>query len=516
MSVQSAAPPETAQQTGDDWVQIDELGSPTRSWSGEAARVVTVGMSELAVTRLRAAGPFEPQEGFDNLAESALAVVSTRAPLAEINEALAALREAGVPVVALVHTGGEAAAVEVMRAGGRGIVAEGNEAALVAVLTGGAHDTGLVDSYERQLARASGGGATASDRDAVTGLPGPRAFRQRLDELLQGGDVPRLGYVHVLHLTGPGQRLSAAAVRLVRRRLALQLERLVRAYHAELYTLDAADFAFLGPDLSPHDTEGMGAHMAVLAGSFAPSGNHPLEIAVGHAGAEVATDPPTLLELAKRAVDVAVTDRRGVVVGADTLALGVSSTTELEAATRMVGFVEQFDPYPPGHGARVAEFAGQLAATLGYEGSTQRRIQLAALLHDVGKVHLPPGAISGPEGLDGEMLEAYRSHAVRGAEYLRVSAGVDVAEAVRAHHERWDGDGFPDGLAGAEIPVPARIIAVADTVERLALGGAADAEALAQGLRTRAGTQLDPDLVERAAGLLLAPADGAPGVEPLA
>lgn len=503
MSAEAATLPGAVEDAGEEWVQVDELGMPAPAWSGEAARVVTVGLSELAVKRLVAAGPFEPHEGLDELDGVALAVVSTRAPLVEITRALASLRSAAVPVVALVHTGGETAAVEIMRGGGRGIVAEGNEAALVALLTGEAHDTGLVDSYEQQQTRVRGVGDADRDRDGVTGLPGPRAFRRRLDELLQGGDVPRVACVRVLHLTGGAQRVSAPAVRLVRRRLALQLERLAHAYDADLFTLDDTDFGLLGPDLSPHDAESLGARMEQVAGTFAPSGNLPLEISMGHAGAEVASDLPTLLELAKRAMEVAVTDRRGAVVGADTLALGVSSTTELEAAMRMVAYVEQRDPYAPGHGARVAELAGLLATAVGYEGSPQRRIQLAALLHDVGKVHLPPETIAGPDGLEGELLEAYRSHAVRGADYLRVSAGVDVADAVRAHHERWDGDGFPDGLAGAEIPVAARIIAVADTIDRLRSNGAPDDEAVAGALRERAGAQLDPDLVEQATALLL-------------
>lgn len=161
MSTDLAAGPETVAESTEGSVQVDQLGVPAPAWSGDAARVLTVGLSELAVKRLQGAGPFEPQDGIGELEGASLVVVSTRAPLVEIHRALAALRDTDIPVVALVHTGGEAAAVEIMRGGGRGIVAEGNEAALVAVLTGEAHDTGLVDSYERQQARVRGPGDAA-------------------------------------------------------------------------------------------------------------------------------------------------------------------------------------------------------------------------------------------------------------------------------------------------------------------------------------------------------------------
>lgn len=110
--------------------------------------------------------------------------------------------------------------------------------------------------------------------------------------------------------------------------------------------------------------------------------------------------------------------------------------------------------------------------------------------------------MSGAPAASDEATWAYRLHPVRGADYLRVSAGEEVADAVRAHHQRWDGAGFPDGLAGEEIPIAARIIAVANRFDALRHGGAgtpgATLETALDALRGDAGTLLDPELVKLA------------------
>ncbi|GIV00959.1 MAG: hypothetical protein KatS3mg014_2574 [Actinomycetota bacterium] len=134
---------------------------------------------------------------------------------------------------------------------------------------------------------------------------------------------------------------------------------------------------------------------------------------------------------------------------------------------------------------------------------TSSAVRLAGLLHDVGKVGIPPEAVHGPDDLEGECLEAYRRHVERGARYARVSAGAQVADAIRHHHERWDGSGFPDGLAGEAIPLLARILAVADAYDRFRTtpredGTAPTPSECLEHLRQEAGSAFDPVVVEAA------------------
>lgn len=465
--------------------------------------VLAAGLGERARQRLVELGGFELVEDVERASDADLVVVSTRLPRGEVTTFLDAVRgHSGGPVVALVHTGGEGLAVEIVRAGGVGVVAEGNEEALRAHAAGTGHDTALVDIFERQLAQTGAAGDPTRDRDPATGLPGARAFERRIAELAQSGEVPRVAFLRLLHLGRSQQRGERAANTLVRRRLTVQLTPLVRAGGAELFALDELEFALIGPGLAPGAAEQLGRRLAAVAATFAPSGHTPLALAIGHAGSEVSVELPMLCELAQRALEVAAVEKGGAVVSAETLSLGVSSTTELEAATRMVAFVEQHDAYPEGHGARVAEIAAALAEQLGYEGASRTRIQLAGLLHDIGKVALPPAAIAGARDLDDALADAYRSHPERGADYLLVSGGREVADAVRAHHEHWDGSGFPAGLSGAGIPMAARIVAVADAYENLRHGtageGPLEPDAALTALRALAGTRLDPSLVETA------------------
>lgn len=503
-------------------VFVDRLGVPAPPRPDVPSRTLLVGVPERTRARLAELGAHD-LVGNDDSGDVDLVVVSTRMPRGDVVPLLPSLRERGGAIVALVHTGGEGLAVEIMRSGGAGVVAEGNEEALHAFVSGAEHETGLLETYDRQLAQARGGTDALRARDPISRLPTRPAFDQRLVELTQSGDVPRVAFVRLLHLAGASRlqgpsgmpaepRVVIEAAALVRRRLAIQFRQLAQHYGVELFALGPADFGLLGADLSPHGAEELGSRLGALVGRFAPNGHHPLTLAMGHAGAEVTQEVATLRELAQRALEVALAEKDGAVVSADTLSLGVSSTTELEAATRMIAYVEQHGPHGAGHGARVAEIAGEVAWQLGYEGQARSRIQLAALLADIGLVGMPTEVLAGPEGLDGELLEAYRSHPVRGAEYLRVSAGEEVAEAVRSHHERWDGAGYPDGLEGETVPVAARIIAVAAAAERLRADGAAlgDPEYAAAALAELAGSELDPNLVAHATALVAPDGDREP------
>ena len=469
-----------------------------RSGPMERKRILVVGGGD--EVRMALSGLYDL---VGDVADADLVVVSTRTSRAELATLLPALRERPRgPMVALVHTGGEPIAVEVMRAGGAGVVAEGNEAALASHLGGDTVEGDLVETYDRRVGSGRSRGESSRGNDDATNLPNAVALEERIDELAESGVVPRVAYLSVMQFEQAARKLATEATDILRRRLAVQYRELARTAAAELFVIGRADFAIVGTGLSPNRAEHLGRQLARITESFAPAGNQTLRLAMGHAGPEVSSDLSTLRELASRALAVAAEQGKSAVVSADSLSLGLASTTELEAAMRVLDVVERADRHHPGHGERVARVASELARALGFEGAERAQIRLAAHLHDIGKVGLPTSALADPEELESADIDAYRSHPGRSGAFLRASAGPVVAAAAAAHHERWDGTGFPDGLVADRIPVMARIVAVAnawdDCLERA--GGELDL-ALAR-LRSLSGTVLDPTMVEVVLGVL--------------
>lgn len=134
----------------------------------------------------------------------------------------------------------------------------------------------------------------------------------------------------------------------------------------------------------------------------------------------------------------------------------------------MVALEEMRDPYTRGHSERVARLATQISRKLGFPPSRIEKIHFAALLHDIGKVAIPDILLLKPTGLQEHEIEIVRAHVRLGYEILRhIEAFQDVAQWILAHHERWDGTGYPQGLKGNEIPIEAQIISVADVFDAL-------------------------------------------------
>ena len=169
----------------------------------------------------------------------------------------------------------------------------------------------------------------------------------------------------------------------------------------------------------------------------------------------------------------------------------------------MVKAIEARDPYTSGHSERVSRLSRAIALELGLPTQQVEEISTAALLHDVGKIHEEFAPLLRKEArLTPEETALMQTHVVRSAELVGIVSKFRgrILEAVRHHHERWDGQGYPDGVQGKAIPIGARIILVADTVDamttdrpyRKALG--LDV-VLAELQRCRA-TQFDPELVE--------------------
>jgi HD-GYP domain-containing protein (c-di-GMP phosphodiesterase class II) len=173
-------------------------------------------------------------------------------------------------------------------------------------------------------------------------------------------------------------------------------------------------------------------------------------------------------------------------------------TTALAALTSTV---EAKDDYTACHGEDVAVLAECIALRVSLSSAEARDVRYAAMLHDIGKVAVPSEILLKPGPLTDEEWVTMRSHAAIGGELVgRIDAFAHLAPAVRASHERWDGGGYPDGLAGEEIPLAARIIAVCDTYDAIVTdrpyrAARSPREACAE-LRRVAGTQLDADVVE--------------------
>jgi putative two-component system response regulator len=135
----------------------------------------------------------------------------------------------------------------------------------------------------------------------------------------------------------------------------------------------------------------------------------------------------------------------------------------LSFATALVATLDARDRYTAGHSAAVAVYSKDIAARMGLDEQDQALIHLCGLVHDIGKVGLPPGLLEKPGALTLEERRHMEQHAAIGERILaNVEDYGEIARIVRHHHERVDGLGYPDGLSGDEIPLAARIIAVAD------------------------------------------------------
>jgi putative nucleotidyltransferase with HDIG domain len=175
--------------------------------------------------------------------------------------------------------------------------------------------------------------------------------------------------------------------------------------------------------------------------------------------------------------------------------------TLFSAMRALVALGEVREAGARGHSERVASYAQSIAKQLGLPERERTSVRLAALLHDVGKATVPGDAFA---GRDSRMLrrgEPGTMHAVLGAEVAEnIANAEDVSVAIRHHHERHDGSGYPDGLAGESIPLAARIVAAADCLDHIATSEGGPIESAVGALQSRAGRELDPEIVRACEG----------------
>jgi hypothetical protein len=169
----------------------------------------------------------------------------------------------------------------------------------------------------------------------------------------------------------------------------------------------------------------------------------------------------------------------------------------------MVKAIEARDPYTSGHSVRVSEFSRTVALELGLSAKDIESIETAALLHDVGKIHEEFAPLLRKESrLTDEETALMQTHSTKSAELVGIISKFRgfIQDSVRHHHERWDGQGYPAGLSGKNIPLGSRIILISDTIDamttdrpyRKRLG----LDVVIAELQKCKGTQFDPELID--------------------
>ena len=181
---------------------------------------------------------------------------------------------------------------------------------------------------------------------------------------------------------------------------------------------------------------------------------------------------------------------------------GLALSSAYRGIAALLGsIVEADDDYTGAHSRDVVDLSRATAGALGLGAAERRSVEFVAMLHDVGKISVPKEIINKPGKLDDEEMKIIRLHTVVGEHMLMKAGGAlaSVARYVRAHHERYDGHGYPDGLVSDQIPIQARIVSVCDaysamTTTRPYRAAMSSGEALHE-LRRCAGSQFDPGVV---------------------
>jgi HD-GYP domain-containing protein (c-di-GMP phosphodiesterase class II) len=163
--------------------------------------------------------------------------------------------------------------------------------------------------------------------------------------------------------------------------------------------------------------------------------------------------------------------------------------------------IDEKDPYTHGHSGRVAKYSMLVGQQLGLPAAELDKLRISALLHDVGKIGIDDRVLKKPGMLTPEEFDLMKQHPAKGANIMRPVAQLkEMLPGIELHHEQMDGGGYPHGLFGDEIPMMARIIAVADTLDAVTTNrpyqSAMDLDFAMDRIHGLAGTKFDPDVVD--------------------
>jgi putative nucleotidyltransferase with HDIG domain len=164
--------------------------------------------------------------------------------------------------------------------------------------------------------------------------------------------------------------------------------------------------------------------------------------------------------------------------------------------------IETKDRFMRGHARRVAFYAGLLAEQLNLNPSDREKVRFAAFLHDLGKVGVPTDLLMRAGALDPQERDLVEQHPEIGSRLLGpLAIPASIAAAIRHHHEWWDGSGYPDGLAGEQIPLAARIIGIVDAFDAMSsdrpFRAALDRQAVTDEIQRFSGVQFDPEVAKK-------------------
>jgi putative nucleotidyltransferase with HDIG domain len=191
-----------------------------------------------------------------------------------------------------------------------------------------------------------------------------------------------------------------------------------------------------------------------------------------------------------------------VSVGIETAQLIEKQRDEFyQSLTSLAQSVEMRAPYLAGHSQRVASYSLMLADDLQLTPTECHQLRIGALLHDVGKLTLEDALLNKPDMLSGQELDTARSHTTHGANLLSSNPALaTLVPIVRNHHERWDGQGYPDRLPGVSIPRLARIVSVANYFDSVTstrpYRPALPVDKAFAEVQSRSGSQFDPDIIQ--------------------
>ena len=173
----------------------------------------------------------------------------------------------------------------------------------------------------------------------------------------------------------------------------------------------------------------------------------------------------------------------------------------LEAIESLNATVEAKDPYTAGHSLRVQELSPALGEELGLERAEVDGLRFGALFHDIGKLAVPDAILTKPARLTDEEFDVIKRHSDEGARIVGKFGRLrDAVPVIRHHHERWSGGGYPEGIAGADIPLAAAIVGLADAWDAMTTDRpyhrALSFEEATEQLQCGRGTQFAPEVVD--------------------
>jgi HD-GYP domain-containing protein (c-di-GMP phosphodiesterase class II) len=173
----------------------------------------------------------------------------------------------------------------------------------------------------------------------------------------------------------------------------------------------------------------------------------------------------------------------------------------INSVRMLAAAIDAKDPYTRGHSERVGRYAIAIGKNLGLPEKEMRNLRVSALLHDVGKIGIDDRILRKPGALSEDEFEVMKQHPAKGAAIMSgVAQLIDIVPGMKYHHEKWSGGGYPESLEGEQIPMQARIVAIADTFDAMTTNRpyqkAMELNYVVEKIKSFAGTRFDPRVVE--------------------